>query len=162
MTVATPPATAPAGPLAAVDRLLLRPRPEVVRTLAWVAVNLVLLLATSVLAFALVAVPPLSLLSTANPLFVEDHALGTTFALLTWPLHLAVVAAVSRTRRARLWSVLSSPLLPLATLLLPFLLATVDATNRSVVLSYLLYGLLCRLHPRRFDPPAPSRPVSVA
>jgi hypothetical protein len=154
--------TVPAGPLGAVDRGLQRLRPEVVRTLAWIAVNFVVLLATSVLAFVVVAVPPLSLLPSEFPHSGEDHALGTTFALLTWPLHLAIVAAVSRTRRARLWSVLASPVLSLVTFLLPFLLATVDATNRSVVLSFVLYGLLCRLHPRRFDVRADERVVSAA
>lgn len=148
-------------PPGGVDRRVHALRPGLVRTLVWVAVNLVVLLATAALAIALVAVPPLSLLPSDEPLRSEDAALGTVYALLTWPVHLALVAALSRSRLARLWSTLSAPVvLSLVTFLLPLLLAAVDSTNRAVVLGYLLYGLLCRLHPRRWDP-RPS-PVSGA
>jgi hypothetical protein len=159
VTVAASSATVPAGPLGAVDRWLARPRPRGVPTLLWALLNLVVLAVTAVVALAVVAVPPLSLLPSEFPLQPEDHFLGPILALLTWPLHLAVVAAVSRTRRARLWTVLTVPLLALPLLLLPFLLALADATNRSVVLAYLLYGAFCRLHPRRFA--VPDRPADA-
>lgn len=135
------------------DRWLHGLRPGLVRTLAWVVVNLLVLIATSAVALAVGALPPLSLLPTDVPLSPSDHALLTVvFPLLTWPVHLAVVAAVSRARRARLWSALTAPLtVPLIVFLLPLLLVLHDATARSVVLAYVLYGLLCRLHPRRWD-----------
>ncbi len=141
------------APLAALDRRLAAPRPAVVRVLAWAAVDLVLLVLASVAGFLLLAVPPLSLLPSEEPLSLPDHVLlAVVFGSIGWALHLLVVAAVSRTRRARLWVVLASPLLGTATLLLPYLLAAVDRTARAVVLSWTLYGLVCRLLPPAAGP----------
>lgn len=138
------------APLAGLDRGLAGPRSAVVRVVAWAATDLVLLLLAAAAGYALVALPPLSLLPSEAPLSLQDHLLvAVVYAGVGWPLHLAVVAAVSRTRRARLWVVLASPLLGTAVLLLPYLLAAADATNRAVVLSWTLYGLLCRLLPPR-------------
>lgn len=141
------------APLAALDRRLAAPRPAVVRVLAWAAADLVLLVLASVAGFLLLAVPPLSLLPSEEPLSLPDHVLlAVVFGSIGWALHLLVVAAVSRTRRARLWVVLASPLLGTATLLLPYLLAAVDRTARAVVLSWTLYGLVCRLLPPAAGP----------
>lgn len=141
------------APLAGLDRGLAAPRSGIVRVLAWAATDLVLLLLAAALGFLALRLPPLSLLPSEDPLSLQDHLLvAVVFAMVGWPLHLGVVAAVSRTRRARLWVVLASPLLGSAVLLLPYLLALADATNRAVVVAWTLYGLLCRLLP-----PAPLR-----
>ena len=63
-----------------------------------------------------------------------------------WPLHLWVVAGVSRARHARRWVVLTTPLLSVVIFGLVYLLIA-GATARSAVLSFTLYGLVCRLHP---------------
>lgn len=142
------------APLAAVDLGLAAPRHAVVRVLAWAAANLLVLLLVTGLAIALFVLPPLSLLpSRGEPLTPSTVILlAVIFGSVGWPLHLGVVAAVSRLRRARLWILLSSPLLGAVVLLIPYLLAPFDATNRAVVLAWSLYGLLCRPLP-----PAPAR-----
>lgn len=147
-------------PLAALDRRLAAPRSAVVRVLAWAAADLVLLVLCAVVGYALVALPPLSLLPSQEPLSLPDHVLLTvTFGSIGWALHLLVVAAVSRARRARLWVVLASPLLGAVVLLLPYLLAPFAHTGRSVVLSWTLYGLVCRLLPRPARPAAGPPPA---
>ena len=143
------------APLAALDRGLAAPRSAVVRVLAWAATDLAAARArlggrlraargaaavAAALGAAAVPAGP-----RAGRRHLRQHRLG---------VHLLVVAAVSRARRARLWVVLTTPLLGAATLLLPYLLAAVDQTGRAVVLSWTLYGLVCRLLPRRPAPPA--------
>lgn len=139
----------------AVDGWLHARRPALVRTLAWAAVNYLLLLAATAVGYLVVALPPLAWLPSDNPLSLEDVVLlAVVYGTIGWPLHLAVVAAVSRTRRARLWAVLATPLLSFIAFGLPWVLAAFDATGRAAVVAYLGYGLVCRLHPRRLDPPA--------
>lgn len=134
------------APLRALDRSLAWPAYAVVRVLAWAVANFLILLLVTGLAIALFALPPLSLLpSRGEPMTPSTVILlAVVFGSVGWPLHLGVVAAVSRLRRARLWIVLSSPLLGTVVLLIPYLLAPFDSTNRSVVLAWTLYGLLCR------------------
>ena len=142
------------APLAALDRLLARPRTAVGRVLAWAAVDYALLVLAVPVAYLLVALPPLSLLPSEYALSLEDHMLSLVYGTLGWPLHLAVVAAVSRARRARLWVVLASPLLSVPVLGLFYLGAPWDHTSRSVVLAWTLYGLVCRLMPPARRPSA--------
>lgn len=142
-----------AGPGRRVDGWLARPRSVVSRTVLWALANYVLLLLAMMVGFLAVAAPPLAWLPSEEPLRLADLVLGVVvYGAFGWPLHLAVVAAVSRTRRARLWTVLSTPLLTVIVFGLPYLLATVDATNRAVVLAFVLYGLVARLHPRAHPP----------
>ncbi|MFC3686808.1 hypothetical protein [Aquipuribacter hungaricus] len=146
---------APAAPLARLDRALSAPRPAVVRVLAWAAVNYLLLVVAVLVAYLLVAVPPLSLLPSEYPQSFEDHMLALLYGTTGWPLHLLVVAAVSRTRLARLWVVLASPLLSGISVGLYYLGIFHYDTARSVVLGWTLYALVCR-----FMPPA-RRPSAV-
>ena len=130
------------------DRLASR-RPGILRTLLWAGTDYALLLVSAAAAFVLAALPPLSLLPSDQPLDLPDHVLLTWFyGSLGWPVHLWVVAAVSGTRRARLWVVLTTPLLSVAVFGLVYVLAVGSDTGRSAVLAYTLYGLVCRLHPR--------------
>ncbi len=139
----------------AVDGWLHARRPPLVRTLAWAAVNYLLLLAATVVGYLVAALPPLAWLPTGNPLSLEDVVLlVVVYGTIGWPLHLGLVAAVSRTRRARLWVVLGTPLLSVIAFGLPWVVAAFETTSRAAVVAYLAYGLLCRLHPRRLDPPA--------
>ena len=147
----------PPAPLAGLDRMLAAPRSAVVRVLAWAAVNYVLLLLAVVVAYVVVAVPPVSLLPSREPLSLEDHLLAVFYGTFGWPVHLLVVAAVSRARRARLWVVLASPLLSWMIFGLYYLGALEDHTSRSIVLAWTLYALVCRLLPparRRLASPA--------
>lgn len=138
-----------------VDRWMARPRRRSVRTLAWAATNYVLLLLAAVLGYLLTALPPLSLLPSEEPLSLADHALLAWFyGSFGWPVHLWLVAAVSRARRARLWVVLATPLLSVITFGLIYLGVT-EATGRSAVLAFTLYGLTCRLYPADRSAPVP-------
>lgn len=149
----------------ALDRGVARPRRGSVRVLAWAGTNYALLLLAVVLAYVLAALPPLSLLPSRYPLDLQDHVLLAWFyGSLGWPVHLYVVAAASRARRARWWMVLSTPLLSVWVLGLVYLGVTY-ATGRSAVLAYTLYGLICRPYPRRGAPPvvrAEAAPGTVA
>ena len=147
------------GPLGNLDRRLAAPRSAAVRLLAWAATNYVLFLLAVPVAYLAVALPPLSLLPSEAPLSLEDHLLAVVYGTFGWPVHLLVVAAVSRARRARLWVVLASPLLSAITFGLFYLGALTDHTARSVVLAWTLYALVCRLMPPARRPTAvPAAP----
>lgn len=147
------------APLAGLDRSLAAPRSALVRVLAWAATNYVLFLLAVPVAYLLVAVPPLSLLPSAEPLSLQDHLLAVVYGTFGWPLHLLVVAAVSRTRRARLWVVLASPLLSVVVLGLVYLGLGQSHTLRYVVLAWTLYAVVCRLLPPARRAPSTADPV---
>lgn len=141
----------------ALDAWLHERRPGLLRTLAWAVVNYVLLLVATAVGYLVAALPPLSWLPSDNPLSLQDLVLVVVvYGSIGWPLHLGLVAAVSRTRRARLWAVLGTPLLSAIAFGLPWLLAAYELTGRAAVVAYLAYGLLCRMHPRRQDDPSPE------
>lgn len=139
------------APLASLDQRLAAPRSAVVRVLAWAATNYLLLLLATVAGYLLVALPPLSLI----PSRPSDEGFDLTtvgfiavfYGSFGWPVHLAVVAAVSRARRARSWVVLTSPLLSVIALGLPYLGVPFDSSLRAAVLAWTLYALVCRLLP---------------
>lgn len=135
----------------AVDRWIGSSGSSVLRTLRWVLINLGIGLLSVAGGIAIAALPPLSLLPTTYPLEPADVVWVTVFlGGLAWPVHLVVLWATARLRRARLWALLTVPVLALPALLIPFLGVFVDDGMRAVVLAYLFYGALCRLHPRRW------------
>lgn len=146
------------APLAALDRVLASPSRAAVRVMAWAAANYLLLLVATVAGYVLVALPPLSLLPSRPSDEGYDLSLVALVAVFYgsfgWPVHLGVVAAVSRARRARLWVLVASPLLSVAVLGLPYLGAVTEPGLRAAVLAWTLYALVCRLMPPARRPSA--------
>lgn len=158
MTPATPVRTLRRTPGQVLDSWASGPRSALGRTAAWAAVNYGVLLLATVTGYLLMALPPLSLLPSAEPLVLADHVLGALlYGGIGWPLHLAVIAWVSRSQQARLWVVLTTPLMSFVTFGLIYVVAAAgSATAQAVVLTFTLYGVACRLYPsrRRTEPTA--------